>query len=326
MPILPALSRPAGEPPRRVVLCESYDQRVLRAACALTRHRLARVVLLGEYEELDRLALGHRLKLDGIEVLGYESDALQREIVAHLGGLGGTGDLDPTDPVVAGAWLVSAGRADAVVAGAATTPTHVMRVYLKLIGVAEGCATVSGMSLVAFEGCDFVRSPLVGMADVSVVPEPTVDQLVDIAIQSAGSYERICGLRARLAFLSFSSTGGSSHPCVQKVRDAVALTHCRAPELSLDGEMQIDTALVPAVAGTKSPGSTVAGNANVLVFPSLDAGNTAIKILQRFSSYRVLGPFLQGMKCPGTYIPRASSAEDIVDQVQLLLRAVAPRA
>ena len=303
----------------KVVLCESYDQRVLRVAHGLTQHKFAQVSLLGKYDELDRLATGYRLSLDGIDVIDHETAEMQKTITAHLASLKLGPEFDPRDPVVAGTFLVGTGMSNAVVAGAATTPTHVMRVYLKLLGVAEQCKTVSGMSLVGFDGCEFVRNRLVGMADVSVVPEPTVEQLVDIAIQSAASYERMTGERAKLAFLSFSTAGSSSHRAAQKIRDAVALTRRRNPGLNLDGEMQIDAALVPAVAGTKSPASSVAGNANVLVFPSLDAGNIAIKIFRKFSSYRVLGPILQGLRYPATYIPRASSAADILDQVRLLI-------
>jgi len=308
----------AGKPPR-VVLCESYDPRVLRVAHTLTRHKLAQVTLLGDHEELDRLAVGHRVSLDGIDVLNPEFEKTQHSIIADLKELGSDHDLDPTDPVVAGAFLVRKGLADAVVAGAATTPAHVMRVLFKLLGVADGCATVSGMSFILLEGCEFVRNHMIGVADTSVVPEPTVEQFADIAIQSAATYERITGDEARVAFLSFSSAGSSSHPAAKRVRDAVLLSRSRAPNLNIDGEMQIDAALVPAVAGTKAPASSVAGNANVLVFPSLDAGNIAVKIFRKFTDFRVLGPILQGMKFNGTYIPRASSADDIIDQIQLLL-------
>ncbi|NOY83153.1 MAG: phosphate acetyltransferase [Kiritimatiellaeota bacterium] len=321
MPVIPSFSRRSGPLPR-VVLCESFDWRVLRAAHTLTQYKLGHVVLLGNRDELDTLAVGLRLPLEGMDVFDYEDVQIQQTIASHLEKTGAGSSLDATDPVVVGAWLVASGSADVVIAGAATTPSHVMRVYLKLLGVAADCSTVSGMSLVRFDGCDFVRCQMVGVADVSVVPDPTVDQLADIAIQSAASYERITGESPRLAFLSFSTSGSSSHPAAQKVRDAVALTHARAPDLILDGEMQIDTALIPAVAGIKAPASAVAGNANVLVFPSLDAGNVAIKILRKFSGFRVYGPFLQGMKYSGTYIPRASSAGDIVDQAQLLLGSV----
>jgi phosphotransacetylase len=175
------------------------------------------------------------------------------------------------------------------------------------------------MSLVTFDDCQFVRSSAIGMADVSVVPEPTVEQLSDIAIQSALSYERITGEHPRVAFLSFSTLGSSEHPAAKRVREAVEVTRNRRPDLAIDGEMQIDAALIPAVAGAKSPLSSVAGSANVLVFPSLDAGNIAVKIFEKFSHYRVIGPILQGLTHPATYIPRASSAEDIVDQVRLLV-------
>lgn len=317
MSTLDNFTKPTGKL-SRVVLCESFDQRVLRAAHTLNQHKLAGVALLGNYDELERAAVGYRTDLGGMEILDFEDAKMQSGIRSQLAEIDPSGVLDPTDPVVGGAWLVRNGLADAVIAGAATTPTHVMRVYLKLLGTADDCATVSGMSLVMFDNCPFVRNRVVGLADVSVVPEPTVEQLADIAIQSAASYERMTGTDARVAFLSFSTMGSSDHPATWKTRSAMELTRSRKPDLAVDGEMQIDAALIPSVAGAKSPSSSVAGSANVLIFPSLSAGNIAQKIFQKFSDYRVLGPILQGTKYPGTYIPRASSAEDIVDQVRLL--------
>ena len=304
---------------RRVVFCESFDHRVLRTAHTLNQHKLARIVLLGRRDELERAAVTCRTSLQGMDVVDYESDRMQNSVSSTLAELGMSDTTDPADPVVAGAWLVRNGLADAVIGGAATTPTHIMRVYLKLLGVADSCETMSGISLVTFEDCEFVHSHTVGIADVSVVAEPTVEQLADIAIQSASSYRRMTGNEARIAFLSFSTLGSSDSPAARKVRQAVELTNSRRPDLTADGEMQIDVALVPAAAGAKGPASPVAGRANVLVFPSLDAGNIAVKIFQRFTKYRVLGPILQGLAYPCTYIPRASSAEDIVDQVRLLV-------
>ncbi|MEI7436679.1 MAG: phosphate acyltransferase [bacterium] len=303
----------------RVVLCESFDQRILRAAHTLNQHHLAKVILLGNPDLLEHAAVGNRTDLKGIELFDYETTPVQKEIKAALLQPGSTGALDPTDPVVAGAWMARTGLADVAIAGAATTATHTMRVFLKVLGLAEDCNTMSGLSLVAFENCQFMRHHLVGLADVSVVPEPTGRQLADIAIQSAATYERITGASANVAFLSFSTAGSSTHPSALRIAEAVRLTQQQKPDLKVDGEMQIDTALVPAVAGIKSPSSSVAGNANVLVFPSLDAGNIAVKIFQKFSNYRVLGPILQGTAKPVAYVSRGSSTEDIVDQVRLLI-------
>lgn len=303
----------------RVVLCESFDQRILRAAHILNQHQLAKVVLLGDPDLLDRAAVGNRTDLKGIEVIDYEAAPVQAEIRAAVSGLHSVEPLDPTDPVVAGAWLAKTGRVDVAIAGAAATATHTLRIFIKVLGLAKGCKTMSGLSLVTFDNCPFIRHHVVGLADVSVVPEPTVEQLADIAIQSAATYERITGTDANVAFLSFSTSGSSDHPAARKIAGAMQLTRHRKPALRVDGEMQIDTALVPAAAGIKSPSSSVAGNANVLIFPSLDAGNIAIKIFQKFSHYRVLGPILQGTAQPVAYIPRGSSTEDIVDQVRLLV-------
>ena len=303
----------------RVVLCESFDQRILRAAHTLNQHRLAKIILLGNPDLLDRAAVGNRTDLKGIDLVDYETAPVQKEIKAALAGLEPAEVTDPTDPVVAGAWMARAGRADVVMAGAATTATHTMRIFLKVLGLAKDCRTMSGFSLLAFENCPFMRHHLVGLADVSVVPAPTVEQLADIAVQSAATDERITGADANVAFLSFSTAGSSDHPAARRIAEAVQLTRRQKPDLKVDGEMQIDTALVPAVAGIKSPSSSIAGNANVLVFPSLDAGNIAVKIFQKFSNYRVLGPILQGTARPVAYVPRGSSAEDIVDQVRLLV-------
>ena len=302
----------------RILFCESFDQRVLRAAHTLNQHKLARVVLLGNADLLDRAACANRTNLTGMDIIDSDTAGFQKEIKAALAHGKKTADLDPTDPVVAGSWAAKNGHADAVIAGAATTSSHVMRIFLRVLGMAKDCQTMSGLSLLAFDNCPFVRHRVVGLADVSVVPEPTVEQLSDIAIQSAVSYERIIGETARVAFLSFSTTGSSQHPAALRIATAVTLTRKRKPDLAVDGEMQIDSALVPAVAGLKSPSSSVAGNANVLIFPSLDAGNITVKIFQKFSNYRVLGPVLQGIGHPASYIPRGSSAEDIVDQVRLL--------
>ena len=317
MDIFSKATKSAGQLPR-VLFCESFDQRILRAAHVLNQHKLAKVVLLGDADLLDRAAVGNRADLAGMEIIDPDTPSFQKELKAALAKTGQAEGLDPTDPVVAGTWAVKTGRADAVIAGAATTTTHALRVYLKVLGVAKDCHTVSGFSLVAMDSCPFVRHHLVGLSDVSVVPEPTVEQLADIAIQSAASYERIAGTAARVAFLSFSTAGSSGHPAALKIAKAVSLTRDRKPNLAVDGEMQIDAALVPAVAGLKSPSSSVAGNANVLVFPSLDAGNITVKIFQKFTSCRVFGPILQGTARPAAYVPRGSSAEDIVDQVRLL--------
>ncbi len=317
MDIFPQAIKKGGGLPR-VLFCESFDQRVLRAAHILNQHRLARIILLGNADLLDRAAVGNRADLRGMEIIDPDEPGFRAELKAAVSGAAKGEASDPTDPVVAGTWAVKAGRADVVIAGAATTSIHAIRVFLKVLGVAKDCRTISGLSLVAFENCPFVRHHVVGLSDVSVVPEPTVEQLADIAIQSAANYERIAGVAARVAFLSFSTSGSSRHPAALKIAAAVNLTRSRKPDLAVDGEMQIDTALVPAAAGLKSPSSSVAGNANVLVFPSLDAGNITVKIFQKFSKYRVFGPILQGTAKPAAYVQRGASAEDIVDQVRLL--------
>lgn len=306
--------------PYRVVLCESFDQRLLRAAHLLTRNKQCQVILLGNYDDLEAAAAGYSISLAGMEVIDCYKNDMQSSIASSLSGLVSKSGFDPKDPVVAGAWLVKNGLADAIIAGAAANPAHVMRIYLRILSTAAGCKSMSGMSLILFNNCDFVESRVVGLADVSVIPEPDENQLSDIALQSAINYERITGEKAVVAFLSFSSKGSSNHVSIEKIRKALEKTAQKKPDLVMEGEIQLDAALIPAMAGTKIPSSTVAGKANVLVFPNLSAGNIAVKIFENFSTYHVVGPILQGLQYPATYIPRGSSAEDVVEQIQLLIK------
>ncbi|MCF6303704.1 MAG: FAD-binding protein [Devosiaceae bacterium] len=261
----------------RIVFCESFDQRVVKAAGILNSRKLARIVFLGDYDNLEVNASKYGVDLNSVDVVDYESDKIQEKIVSYLKKNDPAETLDSRDPVVAGAWLVKNRMADAVIAGAAATPSHVMSVFLRILGTAKDCKTMSGMSLVQFENCDFVKNKFIGMADVSVVSEPTVEQLADITLQSAANYQQLTGNRAKVGFLSFATaSAATNHPSIQKIRDTIKLVNSRNPELMVDGEMQMDAALIPSVASVKCPSSAVAGSANVLIFPSLDAGNIAM--------------------------------------------------
>ena len=314
----------AQQAPARVVFPDALDERVLKAAHYLQQHGLARPILVASPFALRQFALTHRVALDGIQVIDPYSNLAMREAFAQRW-LARSGEKTPpdaleklNDPLMFAAAMVSAGKADVCIAGNLSSTANVLRAGLRIIGLQPGCKTLSSIFLMLPQ----YVGPALGFADCSVVPQPTAAQLADIAIASADTWRAITGEEPRVAMLSFSSQGSARHPCVANVQQATEIVRERAPTLLVDGELQFDAAFVPEVAAQKAPASPLRGNANVMVFPSLEAGTIGYKSAGRRGGYRAAGPLIQGLAAPLHDLSRGCSVQEIIE---LALVAAMPR-
>lgn len=302
--------------PRRVVFPDAKDGRVLNAAKILIDEKIAEPILIGGPFELREEADKHKISTRGMSLLApLQCKDLKQyarqlfEARKHKGLTLEKAEEQLLNPLYFGASLVKNNAADMCIAGNLSTTADVLRAAIQVIGLQEGIETVSSFFLMLSSDGEKVFA----FADCAVVPEPTAEQLSDIAYTTASNYNNILSAVPKVTMLSFSTKGSADHPAVEKIRGAVSISNQKYPELILDGEFQFDAAFVPAIGKQKAPGSRIQGDANVFIFPSLEAGNIGYKIAQRLGGYMALGPFIQGLKNPMHDLSRGCSVEDIVN-------------
>lgn len=324
MSLMESIKQKAKAEKKRILLPEGPEERTIQAVGILMAEGIADVTLLGSAEEIRAAAAKFGVSLAGVEVVDPLTDKDREAYVAAYYELRKEKGVTPEkaestmrDPLFYAAMMVKNGRGDGMVAGALCTTGETLRPGLQIIKMAKGISVVSSCFIMEVPNKAYGDEGLLIFGDCAVNPNPTAEQLAAIAISSAGTAKSLCGMEPRVALLSFSTKGSAKHELVDKVVEATRLVHELAPTLNADGELQADAALVEKVAKLKSPGSTVAGKANVLIFPDLQAGNIGYKLVQRLAGAEAIGPICQGFKYPVNDLSRGCSVEDIVSVVAI---------
>ena len=324
MNLIDKIKETAKNNQRTIILAEGTEERTVTAAGIIAQEGFAKLILLGNENEMRAVAAKVGTDLSAITVIDPVESEKFPEYAEELYQLRKHKGLTLEDAkkllantLYFGDMMIYQGEAQGMVAGAQNTTGDVLRPALQIIKTQPGISSVSGVFLMISPKKEFGADGVFIFADCAVNPNPTAEQLAEIAVLSAQTAKDLIGMEPKVAMLSFSTKGSAKHELVDKVVQATQLAQQMAPDLVIDGELQADAAIVPKVGSSKAPGSTVAGKANVLVFPDLQAGNIAYKLVQRFGDVQAMGPILQGMAKPVNDLSRGCSVEDIVKTVAI---------
>jgi len=311
--------------PKRVVLPEADEENILRAAHQVRNMGIAYPMLVGKPESVSALAGSIGVSLEGVTVVDHVNQGKVEHFITEYT------KIDPDlpasalkrmlkDPLNFAAMMVRLGESDCMVAGLSHTTGEIIMASEMIIGLQEGISTVSSMGIASIPGYEGPEGNSLAIADCAVCPAPEPNELADIAITTADTVRSLMGWQPRVALLSFSTKGSASHERIDNVLKALEMVHKRKPDLLIDGELQLDSAIVPEVAAKKVPGdSPVAGRANILIFPDLNAGNIGVKLVQRFAKAVAYGPMLQGFAKPVSDLSRIAPVEEIVGAITMVV-------
>lgn len=313
MNIFRKLEAAAKRKKKTIILPESYDPRVIEAAKVILKKKLAKLILIDTGKSI-KLPESNDLDIVDIEFSVQFAEEYKKHRSKKIKGFT-LADAEKTlrDPLLFACMLLKNKYADAVVAGSVYSTGNVLRSAIQTVGLSKGNKTVSSFFLMSFPKGHWFYGKVFAYGDCGVLPNPTAEQLSDIAIQTSLNFKKLTGIKPKTAFLSFSTKGSAKDASTEKVIKALQLTRKRMPGLLCDGEMQFDTAFVPEVAGRKDPKGKIKGDANVFIFPDLNAGNIAYKITERIGGAVATGPIVQGLALPVMDLSRGCNADDIVN-------------
>ena len=325
MELLDHIKQNAKNHNKRIVLPEGYEERTIKAADIAIKEKLAQIILIGDPAEINSHAAKLGLKnISKATIINPKSHGKRDHYIDMMVELRKSKGMTREeasklieDPLYLGVMMVKNGDADGEVSGADHSTGDVLRPAFHYIKTAPGISVVSGAFIMILPDKNFGENGVIIFADGAVHPNPNEKELAEIAVATAHTAKAIAGFEPRIAMLSFSTKGSAKHELVDKVVNATRIAKEMAPELQIDGELQVDAALIEAIGKSKAPGSTIAGKANILIFPDLNSGNIAYKLVQRLAHAEAIGPVLQGMAAPINDLSRGCSVNDIVSMIAI---------